>query len=473
MPTINLDKPAMLIEVSRVLRHISAHYRQYCALILSFVFFDFQKMTKAISRLVSFDCPPYGFFRIFDYVVIFLSRTYSRRRKQPYEKLADLKTFSAQPKILFLATQLYDIGGHTKLLLNMISLFSGDTSTCLICTNSHGNASDYAPLTIKKIKNTTCNYFEIDKNLDAIGRITAIQNMILRSRPTTIISFLHMDDSYAFIALDSLRRASNFDFIYLNHADHTFALGTYLADTILTRNKNGRPIAPYLKNRKTIHLPFLLSNDQSQEEFSADAKKMLCCKHMLPADSKISLSSGPKHKFTKNYFTFLKKLLRENVELHHILITNVTENEKESILKEMKEAAERIRILDFTTNFDAYVQISDIFVDSFDQGAALTLVDCMRLQTPIIARKNTKNPVLSFEDYLPPGYKYVATCDEQMLKMCSQLLNDDSAYKEAQKVCFDFFKITYASDKAKNAYKNLILARSECFPSDLGDNIFG
>lgn len=450
----------MLVETHRVLRHIAVRHRQYCALLLSFVRFDCQKIARATSRLVSFDCPPYGFFNVFDYIIKILSRACSKKCVQPLRDGVGQKSPSEDtPKILFLATQLYDTGGHTRLLLNMLSLFSGEFSMRLICTNSHGNASTYAPLAMQEIENISCNYCEIDEKLNGIERISAIKEIIFNSNPTTIVSFLHMDDSYAFVALDSLRKISNFYFIYLNHADHTFALGTYLADIILTRTKNGNPTSPYLKNRKTTHLPFLLNNFQGQEQLSQETKEELYRKHLLPRDSKISLSSGPTYKFTKNYFIFLKKLLHENKELHHVLITNLTGSEKTLVLEEMEEVADRIRILDFTTHFDAYIHLADIFVDSFDQGAALTLVDCMRLQTPVVARKNTKNPFLSFEDYLPSHYGYIASCDEQMLKMCSQLLNDEHAYKEAQKLCFDFFKAKYSPDKVKNAYTELLLGR--------------
>ena len=96
-----------------------------------------------------------------------------------------------------------------------------------------------------------------------------------------------------------------------------------------------------------------------------------------------------------------------------------------------------------TPEFEKFIQISDLYIDSFPQGTALTLIDCIKHKKPVVIKINEKDPIRSFEEYLYPNYEYAFKTSKGMFNGISKLANDKNEYEKTSENVWHFFKNKY------------------------------
>ena len=157
----------------------------------------------------------------------------------------------------------------------------------------------------------------------------------------------------------------------------------------------------------------------------------------------VTLTGCSTRKLNNQYYSLIKKMLKENKNITHIL---VTDPKKHNLIRKKIGEKSRLILLDFCPNFDEYIQLADIYIDSFPQGSALTLVDCIKYKKPVIVRANLKEPIRSFEEYLYPNYPYTCTTNKEMLAKINKIANDKKEYEEISKKVYEHCVKTYAKE---------------------------
>jgi hypothetical protein len=139
--------------------------------------------------------------------------------------------------IVFLATELYETGGHTRLLENYGQyLISKDFVLHLIITRQKHDQVPYRIRDNLKVYNIHYLHEEsFDKKISKIREVT--------SGATSIFNFQHPDDALIIAALNYNNRPYTY---YVNHADQIFWLGISVADSVL----NLRPFSQYLTQER-------------------------------------------------------------------------------------------------------------------------------------------------------------------------------------------------------------------------------
>jgi hypothetical protein len=120
---------------------------------------------------------------------------------------------------LHVATQLYEQGGHSRLLRQLFAGLSSHGTQGLILTDRKAK-NDLADLPIAPI----C----------LSGSLASRVNKLLEqgAKARTILLHIHPDDSVAAFAARILRKAGK-HVLFVNHADHVFSLGPGTADIVL------------------------------------------------------------------------------------------------------------------------------------------------------------------------------------------------------------------------------------------------
>ena len=100
--------------------------------------------------------------------------------------------------------------------------------------------------------------------------------------------------------------------------------------------------------------------------------------------------------------------------------------------------------------------MSDLYVDSFPQGSALTLVDYIKNAKPVLIKVNKENPIKSFEEYLYPGYEYACNTVDEMLDGIGVLSDNKAEYLRVSEKVKNYYETNYALAKVKPLYEQLI-----------------
>ncbi len=112
--------------------------------------------------------------------------------------------------------------------------------------------------------------------------------------------------------------------------------------------------------------------------------------------------------------------------------------------------------LDYQSNFNFFIQLSDLYIDSFPQGSALTLVDYIKHSKPDVIKICEENPIHSFETYLYDGYEYACKSPEEMFDKISKLISDKDEYAKISQKVRIFYLDRYNIDRVKKEYAKLI-----------------
>ena len=218
-------------------------------------------------------------------------------------------------------------------------------------------------------------------------------------------------------------------------------MGTTFADRIYTRVKDGCALTPYLKNnKKVVGGSFVFDNDINHYDNELFDKKR--SEFGIKKNAFITITGCNYKKVGEEYFRMIKKMLELNKNIYHIFVCTLDEKEKQKIRNKYR-LGERFIITDFIPNFDFYIQLSDLYIDSFPQGSALTLVDFIKHSKPVVIKVNEKEPVRSFEEYLYDNYEYALKTPKEMLNGILELAGNKDKYNEISQKVQKFFEEKY------------------------------
>ena len=347
-------------------------------------------------------------------------------------------------KIAILSSEIYDTGGHTELAIRYIEKNKSDEDIYFLLTAINQPAKISAPIKSKLIKNLVGNekFVEFDSIPNFADKVLEIFEFITQNKFSTVKSNIHMHDAVGCAVLGLLHKFTNITIEFWNHGDHFFALGTSFADVIYSRTKNGQAISPYLKNNsKCKNGEFIIQYDKSKLLTKKEIDEIRTQLN-IPQDAFVTLTGCQIEKVGAKYFNLINTLLKKNTNIWHLFITPSL-SYAEKILKKSFQNNPKVILISGTPEFEKYIQISDLYIDSFPQGAALTLIDCIKYKKPVLIKINKKEPIKSFEEYLYPNYDYAFETEKGMLNGILKLSTDKNAYQKTSENVWEFFKNKY------------------------------
>lgn len=157
-----------------------------------------------------------------------------------------LENNNNKSKFLFIASELYISGGHTRLLENLASYL--EESTSLLVTRQVSSE------VLTREKQFFNSIYTIENKKQNIKKITDIANTILKYK--NIILNIHPDDIHSVIACNLAKKFDdNIKVFFVNHADHVFSYGVSTTDLWFEISNYGMQVD---KNRELdCHTSFL------------------------------------------------------------------------------------------------------------------------------------------------------------------------------------------------------------------------
>ena len=375
-----------------------------------------------------------------------------------------IKTKKDNKKIGILATEIYDTGGHTKCIRDLVSSLSGNYKQILFLTRKSASI-DNAP-TILNIIKQYADIYGIDSNFLFFRKnVKNFCEKIVSQNIKALLVYIHPDDIFGAAVLAYLKHTTDIKIIYFDHASHYPNLGMNFANVVLECMPTTEKIAHerrHLKNISIIGLQSLRKDETIY--YSCTELEKLRKKLDIRPDEFITMSGGASYKFFDDnncsaYFKMVKNLLEKETKLKHVIISEFNDNQKniiDNIFSEFNNLKDRIVFMPYQTNFDKWFQLADVFVDSFPVSSALTQIDLMRNKVASVVKINKKNPEFSFHEYQMAKYPYMFEKVEDMEKAILELLHNKAKRQEIIRKNYDFWLKTYESSVVRDKYIEII-----------------
>jgi hypothetical protein len=363
--------------------------------------------------------------------------------------------------ILFLASEFYESGGHSKCVLNLAKLLQKDYKTHVFLTRLH-NTEQNAPILLEHLKlwafveGTDLGFLDIQK------QIKAAFEHIVHVAPKVVFVFAHMDDVFSTLLLALIKEHTTIKIIYFNHGSHYPALGFAFADLVLEGMPTTHYVTKHFRGIDKCHVVGL--PDQAKEDIvyiSAEEKASLRERLGLEPHHVLLMSAGTGYKFfegeTSPYFAMLNEILSQDEHSHWVIFSEFNPTEH-AIIKQHVDAKNRnrLKIRPFTSAYRAYFQACDVYVDSFPVSGALMQVELMGLKVPTVVKINRDNALWSFHEYFDPSYPYLCETVDEMKVGIVELLYHPEKRQVAVEQNFQHYLSHYEAEAVRQKYKALI-----------------
>lgn len=356
-------------------------------------------------------------------------------------------------KVCILATRTYDSGGHTECILRLMD-FLADFKLYYIERNPVCSNPDRDSGKLKSLaERAETSLMTLER--DSGRAVSELYEAIVSTNAGNVVSFIHPQDAVSAGVLGLLKEYTSIHIIYNVHADHLLNLGLSFADVVLVgRQASQKALARYLSRPPIISsvAPCYARTFTFDENDVREEKRKLG----LSDDHYVTLTGCPAYKIFKDpdlpYWRLIKRLLTVEPKLKHIFISSLTVGQRralEALFSDSPGLLERIIFLEPGARFPLYINVADLFIDSFPMGSALTHIDVIREKRPTIIKINDDDPFLSFQDYLYDGYEYCCHTPDEMFDSILYLLHNPNVRAEVGRKVFQFSEERYAFERLK------------------------
>lgn len=317
------------------------------------------------------------------------------------------------PRILHVATRLYAIGGHTRLINNWIK---NDSQSCHSIV-AIDQADTVVPTWLQQSVDATGGQIYLFPQHPDLRKKAGWLRLLARERADAVILHHHPDDV---IPLVAFAVPGGPPVAVMNHADHVFWLGSAVADTVISIRGWAEKISR--SRRFARHLAFLpIPLSPSRREISREEAR-----HELgvAADTQMLLSIGEAFKYVPsprhNFYQTAQKILsrRSNIEIWMMGVSSM------DAADHVQGLSERIHLLGRIEDPAPYLAAADLYLEGFPYPSLTATLDSAAAGLcPVLMF--SPSPQLTFsEDPGFGGYVKNLENEEEYLLFLDELLLD-------------------------------------------------
>lgn len=359
-------------------------------------------------------------------------------------------------RIIYLASELYEDGGHTKCLREYASVLSEDFLQAVFLTR----------YTSTKIKNKS-TLDVISKNANIYGKelnlynwkkqIITLYNEICEYSPKVIFVFIHPNDIYGAMLLALIKKYTNIGIVYYPHASHYPNLGMNFSDLSLHNLPSTAKITREIRKFSKTHVFGLVSKRISDfpnitAQQISEQKKIFG----INPNEVCVMAGGAAYKFfdadgTSKFFQTVKKIMELRPNVRVVIMANFNSEQISWIgnVFSSPELRTRLILTKTTPAYELNFSCADVFLDSFPVSAALTMVDLMRLKVPYVVKINRQNPFWSFHEYQKEDYPYMFEEIDDFIVGALKLIDNESERRRIVKMNYEFYLSKYEGNAGR------------------------
>jgi hypothetical protein len=356
--------------------------------------------------------------------------------EETYLYIKNSSTFNVENNgFLFVVTEPYITGGHTRLMENLSLMIDGDKE--LIVTKAMNI----------EVKNRLNNFFPKiiecyrEKKENSITFISKLINKIIKYN--SIVLNIHPEDIYTIIACGIAKKIKkDLKIYFVNHADHSFTYGVTVADFWFEISLYGSSI-DNLKNIKGKRTFLGIPINKSDESFLQKSSYS----SLSYATNFITAGSAIKYKPFQNHsiLPFISDLLKFNRDFSvNVIGVDLIKNYWWWLLK--LKFFNRLKLYK-SLPYEKYIEVTkkaDCYIDSHPMPGGTAFVEQFLNGIPCIGLK-------SFFFGYTPLEKLKKNTIEEMIEMLQNPPSDEKI-RDIQKLIFE----VHGFSQVKNRFRNTI-----------------
>ncbi len=371
-------------------------------------------------------------------------------------------------KVAFIVTDVYNSGGHSKCIRDIVCSFYGIYNQAVFFTQftrAKRNASSLISKLRKNAKVCGISGYEIGYD----KQIKFLAEKIINFAPKALLVYTHPDDVFG-AAVISIVKRSGVKILFFNHASHFPTLAMNYADVVMECMATSQRIT--VEKRNIDRCKFVKLQSLAKENViyysKDDIYKLRKSIGVKNSTDMVTMSGAGSYKFfetngTSPYFEMIKRILKRKKTLYHIVMSDINRKQKKivnNVFKDEPNLRKRLIFIPFTVQYDKYFQCADVFIDSFPVSSALTQIDLMRNKVASVVKINKQIVEYSFHEYQMDNYPYMFDDIQEMEDAILLLLNDPSKRESVVEQNYNYWLNTYERNASRDCYINII--EEEC-----------
>lgn len=291
-------------------------------------------------------------------------------------------------RVLHVFTEVYQIGGHTRLAYNWIRKDPDHVHSVIILNQ---NKKIEVPKELKKIvNNQNGTLIMVPPHESYLNKAKLLR--AFSKDYNYVVLHHHPNDP---IPLVAFAVSGTPPIAILNHADHLFGLGSSITDVMLNCRESAMLMSKerrFIDSNRLLPLPLCVSVPAITK---SEARQELG----IPASQCMILSMGSGYKYTPNqkynFFKTCQHLLALGPDVH-IYIVGVDQAKYEQLTDIPCDT--RLHLLGYLTQPQMYQTAADIYLDPFPFGSATALLESILLGSAPVLAYAPDSGVMASED---------------------------------------------------------------------------
>jgi hypothetical protein len=292
----------------------------------------------------------------------------------------EVKPYSNQNTILHIASTVFEVGGHTRWLMNCIDHLPEYNHTVVLTRQSKNIPQNVLDFIDKK----KVNVIRIPFELTLMQKVKKVKEIIIESKPFKVFSFHHPDDLISILATTG---ADQFQSVLFNHADHTYSLGARFFDIQVDFRRTGSVISNLGKSVSHFSLQVLPLAKELREKENTKFQEQYDAYDFVVG----TLTNVSKVQSFMNAPTILDVIFQLAEEYKNSLYLIIGLDTKQTEKLSKKKIPENVHCLGIITDPNQYYSAMDFFLEPFPMGSGMGIIEaCQYGAIPIFGKHPVK-----------------------------------------------------------------------------------
>lgn len=320
-------------------------------------------------------------------------------RRARAEGHADAPLPVVEADVVFVATGLYAIGGHTRVVRTWAEALASAAKVAFAVTGA--GADEAPPAWADPVVRPS-------RRRGLAQRIDDLATWLDAVRPAVVVLVHNPNDVVAVGAMAALVHRPRV--VLFNHADHTFWLGATVADRVIHFRNLGAEVSSSCRGLPDGAVVPLAETPSGRTSGVVPAQAAA-----VPDDAVMSLTLTG-HTKTRgdpewNYFDALAKLLRARPGLWHVMVSTHP-RWRQWGLRVRHGLPRRFVFMGPVAAPGALYERCDFIIESFPMVGGMVRIEAALYGKPLLAVRNLRFPLLSDTDTIPFDYPLASTTEE-------------------------------------------------------------
>lgn len=323
-------------------------------------------------------------------------------------------------RVLHVASETYDVGGHTRLILNIVKGDSDSVHSLIVTRQDQCKVPLWLQIAVESTGGSVMSIAE-KKEVDKV----AILQQKLTEGFDKVFYHVHPDDGASIAALAATPRPQ---VMFVNHADHLFWLGSVLSDIVVCYRESA---LLFSLQRRLAQRALLLPTALNFPCIDYDEREKARRELHIPLDKIVVLTVASSHKFKPdskyNYFRVVETILNKNP---NVLIKIIGVSEEDDLDNLNFKPHDRVELLGKMPEPQLYYKSSDIYLDSMPTASLTSIFEAMYFGCyPILQF----SPVSSMKIDEEPAFKglfFHADCEEELIYSVQEAIDNQMLRKK-------------------------------------------